>query len=126
VESGEVVLLTNCGNETANHTRGDVKVTFHVAEHAIFKRSGLDIHTEKTITLKEALCGFVFNIEHINGKKFVFNSSSGNIIKDGLIKTIPRLGIRRGENVGNLSIVFHVAYPEKLTEEQVKKIAEIL
>jgi curved DNA-binding protein CbpA len=126
VESGEVVLLTNCGNESANHTRGDVKVTFHVAEHAIFKRSGLDIHTEKTITLKEALCGFVFNIEHINGKKFVFNSSSGNIIRDGLIKTIPKLGIRRGENVGNLSIVFHVAYPEKLSEEQVKKIAEIL
>lgn len=126
VESGEVVLLTNCGNEAANHTRGDVKVTFHVAEHAVFKRSGIDIHTEKTITLKEALCGFVFNIEHINGKKFVFNSSSGNIIRDGLIKTIPKLGIRRGEEVGNLSIVFHVAYPEKLTEEQVKKIAEIL
>jgi hypothetical protein len=126
VESGEVVLLTNCGNESANHTRGDVKVTFHVAEHALFKRSGLDIHTEKTITLKEALCGFVFNIEHVNGKKFVFNSSSGNIIRDGLIKTIPKLGIRRGEEVGNLSIVFHVAYPEKLTEEQVKKIAEVL
>jgi hypothetical protein len=126
VESGEVVLLTNCGNEAANHTRGDVKVTFHVAEHDLFKRSGLDIHTEKTITLKEALCGFVFNIEHINGKKFVFNSSSGNIIRDGLIKTIPKLGIRRGEEVGNLSIVFHVAYPEKLTEEQVKKIAEVL
>ena len=126
VESGEVVLLTNCGNEAANHTRGDVKVTFHVAEHAIFKRSGLDIHTEKTITLKEALCGFVFNIEHVNGKKFVFNSSSGNIIRDGLIKTIPKLGIRRGENVGNLSIVFHVAYPEKLTDEQVKKLLEVL
>jgi DnaJ-class molecular chaperone len=126
VESGEVVLLTNCGNEATNHTRGDVKVTFHVAEHAIFKRSGLDIHTEKTITLKEALCGFVFNIEHVNGKKFVFNSSSGNIIRDGLIKTIPKLGIRGGDNVGNLSIVFHVAYPEKLTDEQVKKLLEVL
>ena len=126
VESGEIVLLTNCGNESANHTRGDVKVTFHVAEHPVFKRSGLDIHTEKTISLKEALCGFVFNIEHINGKKFAFNSSSGNIIRDGLIKTIPKLGIRRGDEVGNLSIVFHVEYPEKLTEEQVKKLAEIL
>jgi hypothetical protein len=126
VESGEVVLLTNCGNQSANHTRGDVKVTFHVAEHPAFKRNGLDIHTEKTITLKEALCGFVFNIEHINGKKFVFNSSSGNIIRDGLIKTIPKLGIRRGEDIGNLSIAFHVAYPEKLSEEQVKKLSEIL
>ena len=126
VESGEVVLLTNCGNEASNHTRGDVKVTFRVAEHPTFKRSGLDIHTEKTISLKEALCGFVFNIEHINGKKFVFNSSPGNVIRDGLIKTIPKLGIRRGEDVGNLSIVFHVAYPDKLSEEQVKKLLEIL
>jgi DnaJ-class molecular chaperone len=126
VESGEVVLLTNCGNESVNHMRGDVKVTFHIAEHAVFKRNGLDIQTEKTITLKEALCGFVFNVEHVNGKKFAFNSSSGNIIRDGLIKTIPRLGIRRGDEVGNLNIVFHVAYPEKLSEEQVKKIAEIL
>ena len=126
VESGEVVLLTNCGNESANNMRGDVKVTFHVAEHDVFKRNGLDIHTEKTISLKEALCGFVFNIEHVNGKKFAFNSSSGNIIRDGLIKTIPRLGIRRGDEVGNLNIVFHVAYPEKLSEEQVKKLSEIL
>ena len=126
MESGEVVLLTNCGNESANHMRGDVKVTFHVAEHGIFKRNGLDIHTEKTISLKEALCGFVFNVEHVNGKKFAFNSSSGNIIRDGLIKTIPKLGIRRGDEIGNLNIVFHVAYPEKLSEEQVKKIAEIL
>lgn len=126
VESGEVVLLTNCGNESANNMRGDVKVTFYVAEHDVFKRNGLDIHTEKTISLKEALCGFVFNIEHVNGKKFAFNSSSGNIIRDGLIKTIPRLGIRRGDEVGNLNIVFHVAYPEKLSEEQVKKLSEIL
>ena len=126
VESGEVVLLTNCGNESANYMRGDVKVTFHVAEHAVFKRNGLDIHTEKTISLKEALCGFVFNIEHVNGKKFAFNSSSGNIIRDGLIKTIPKLGIRRGDEVGNLNIVFHVEYPEKLSEEQVKKLLEIL
>jgi DnaJ-class molecular chaperone len=126
VESGEVVLLTNCGNESANNMRGDVKVTFHVAEHDVFRRNGLDIHTEKTISLKEALCGFVFNIEHVNGKKFAFNSSSGNIIRDGLIKTIPKLGIRRGDEVGSLNIVFHVAYPEKLSEEQVKKISEIL
>lgn len=126
VESGEVILLTNCGNESANHTRGDVKVTLNVLEHPIFKRNGLDIHTDKTITLKEALCGFVFNIEHVNGKKFVFNSSAGNIIRDGLIKTIPRLGIKRGNDVGNLNIIFHVEYPEKLSEEQVKKLEEIL
>ena len=89
VENGEVVLLTNCGNESANNMRGDVKVTFHVAEHDVFKRNGLDIHTEKTISLKEALCGFVFNIEHVNGKKFAFNDkwlSVGGLVQNNTVR----------------------------------------
>jgi len=125
-ENGEVILLSNRGNETNNGTRGDVKVTFTVEEHPIFKRNGLDIVLEKNITLKEALCGFVFDIAHLNGKKFSFNSSSGNIIRDGLVKTIPRLGLKRGNECGNLNVVFRVAYPEKLSDEQIKTLANTL
>ena len=125
-ENGEVILLSNRGNETGDGTRGDVKVTFIVEEHPLFKRNGLDILLEKNITLKEALCGFAFDIAHINGKKFSFNSSSGNIIRDGLIKTIPRLGLHRGSEHGNLNVVFKVTYPEKLSEEQIKRLANTL
>jgi len=125
-ENGEVIILSNRGNETADGTRGDVKVTFIVEEHAIFKRNGLDIVVEKNITLKEALCGFVFDIEHVSGKKFSFNSSSGNIIRDGLIKTIPRLGLQQGNEKGNLNVIFKVTYPDKLSEEQIKILANTL
>lgn len=125
-ESGEVIILSNRGNEGAPECRGDVKVTLTIQEHATFKRNGLDIIMEKKITLKEALCGFAFEIEHLNGKKFAFNSSSGNIIRDGLIKTIPQLGIQRGTERGNLNVAFKVSYPEKLTEAQIKTLAEIL
>ena len=125
-ENGEVIILSNRGNENADGTRGDVKVTFLVDEHPLFKRNGLDILVEKNITLKNALCGFVFDIEHINGKKFSFNSSSGNIIRDGLIKTIPRLGLQRGNEYGNLNVVFRVTYPDKLSEEQIKMLATTL
>jgi hypothetical protein len=125
-ENGEVIILSNRGNENADGTRGDVKVTFLVDEHPLFKRNGLDILVEKNITLKDALCGFVFDIEHINGKKFSFNSSSGNIIRDGLIKTIPRLGLQRGTLNGNLNVVFRVTYPDKLSEEQIKILATTL
>ena len=125
-ENGEVILLSNRGNETGDGTRGDVKVTFIVEEHSVFKRNGLDIVLEKSITLKDALCGFVFDIAHLNGKKFSFNSSSGNIIRDGLIKTIPRLGLHRGNECGNLNVVFKVAYPDKLSEEQIKTLANTL
>jgi hypothetical protein len=125
-ENGEVILLSNHGNEAADGTRGDVKITFFLEEHEMFKRNGLDILVEKKISLKDALCGFVFDIEHVNGKKFSFNSSSGNIIRDGLIKTIPRLGIQRGNECGNLNVVFKVVYPDKLTEEQIKILATTL
>ena len=125
-ENGEVILLSNRGNETGDGTRGDVKVTFIVEEHPVFKRNGLDILLEKSITLKEALCGFVFDIAHLNGKKFSFNSSAGNIIRDGLIKTIPRLGLHRGNECGNLNVVFKVTYPDKLSEEQIKTLANTL
>jgi curved DNA-binding protein CbpA len=125
-ENGEVIILSNRGNETSDGTRGDVKVTFIVEEHSVFKRNGLDILIEKSITLKEALCGFVFDIAHVNGKKFSFNSSSGNIIRDGLVKTIPRLGLHRGNECGNLNVVFRVAYPDKLSEEQIKTLANTL
>ena len=125
-ENGEVILLSNRGNEIGDGTRGDVKVTFIVEEHSLFKRNGLDIVLEQSITLKEALCGFVFDIAHLNGKKFSFNSSSGNIIKDGLIKTIPRLGLHRGSDCGNLNVVFRVTYPDKLSEEQIKTLSDTL
>ena len=125
-ENGEVIILSNRGNDMGGGARGDVKVTFIVEEHPLFKRNGLDILVEKNITLKDALCGFVFDIEHVNGKKFSFNSSSGNIIRDGLIKTIPRLGLQRGNDIGNLNVVFRVTYPEKLSEEQIKILATTL
>ena len=125
-ETGEVIILSNRGNENSNGSRGDVKVTIIVEEHEIFKRSGLDIVIEKKISLKDALCGFVFDIEHISGKKFSFNSSPGNIIKDGLIKTIPRLGLQKGNDSGNLNVVFRVIYPDKLSEEQIKILGNTL
>lgn len=125
-ETGEVILLSNRGNENANGIRGDVKVTIIVEEHELFKRTGLDILIEKKISLKDALCGFVFDIEHVNGKKFSFNSSPGNIIKDGLIKTIPRLGLQKGNDSGNLNVIFRVIYPDKLSEEQIKILGDTL
>jgi DnaJ-class molecular chaperone len=125
-ENGEMVILSNRGNEAGDRSRGDVKITFIVQEHPKFKRNGMDIILEKELKLKEALCGFVFDIEHVNGKKFAFNSSAGNIIRDGLIKTIPKLGIQRGEERGNLNVVFKVLYPEKLTEAQIKILSDTL
>ena len=36
------------------------------------------------------------------------------------------MGLKRGEHIGNMVILFHVEFPEKLTEEQISKLADIL
>ena len=87
---------------------------------------GMEHHPMNGFVNLGGLGGFVFEIEHLNGKKFAFNSSAGNIIRDGLVKTIPKLGIQRGTERGNLNVAFKVVYPEKLTETQIKTLAETL
>ena len=36
------------------------------------------------------------------------------------------MGLKRGEHQGNMIIHFHVTFPEKLTDEQIAKLMEIL
>jgi DnaJ-class molecular chaperone len=92
----------------------------------MFTRSGLDLVLEKTITLKDSLCGFSFEVTYINGKSYTLNNNPGNIISSGFRKVIPNLGLERDQHKGNMVVVFNVQFPEKLTEEQIKVLRETL
>ena len=87
----------------------------------------------KTITLKEALCGFSFDMKYIDGREFKLNNGNGNIIHNNYNKVIQHMGMKRAvnpqmpqEHTGNLIINFTVTFPEKLTEEQIKSLSQIL
>ena len=92
----------------------------------LFKRAGLDLILEKNITLKEALCGFSFEIKYLNDKSYTLNNNKGNIIPPEYKKIYPNMGLTRGEHKGNMIIQFHIKFPEKLSEEQIDKLFEIL
>ena len=89
-------------------------------------RKGMDLYFEKNITLKEALCGFSFDIEHINGKTYTINNNTGKIITPQFQKVVPGMGMQRGDEGGNLVINFKIKFPENLTDEQRTKLGEIL
>ena len=68
-----------------------------------------------------------FTIKHINGKSFNLQHKDGTIIQNNTIKTIPNLGmIGKNKQVGNLTIIFKVAYPDKLTPEQIEILSTSL
>ena len=73
---------------------------------------------------KEALCGFVFSIEHISGKTFTFKNNK--IIKPGFKTTIQKLGFKRENMIGNLEIIFNVIFPSELSNDKIYQLNNIL
>jgi len=120
------LLLEGEGN-CINEIKGDIKISFKIEDHPIFKRREADLIHKKKISLKEALCGFSFELQHLNGKMlFLNNKSNRTIITPDTKKTIPNLGIEYEGKTGNLIIEFIIDFPMNLSEEQVNVISSVL
>ena len=119
IDEGEIIVLKNKGNTINDELKGDVKVVIKVDNNTDFQRSGLDLLLAKTISMKEALCGFTFELKYITGRTYTINNNAGNIIPNGYQKIIPSMGFSRDGHTGNLIITFDVKFPEKLSEETI-------
>lgn len=127
IDEKEMVILRNQGHQISESIKGDVKVNIKIKNDTPFKREGLDLIYNKTITLKEALCGFSFDLKHINKKVFTFNNQvNATIIKPGQTKVIPNMGMIREKHIGNLIVKFELLFPDTITDEDTEKLKEIL
>jgi len=126
IDDGEMIVLNDKGNVINQSAKGDIKLTIKITNETEFKRAGLDLILEKNITLKEALCGFSFEINYINGKSYTLNNNKANIIPPGYKKIYPNMGLTRGEHKGSMIIHFNLQFPEKLTDEQITSLEAIL
>jgi DnaJ-class molecular chaperone len=126
IDDNEMIILRDKGHVINENVKGDVKVFVKIVNETEFKRYGLDLILEKNITLKEALCGFTFEIKYINGKSYTLNNNKGNIIPPEYKKVYPNMGLTRGEHKGNMIIHFHIDFPQNLSDEQIAKISEAL
>eukprot|EP01016_Furgasonia_blochmanni_P001467 TRINITY_DN1056_c0_g1_i5.p1 TRINITY_DN1056_c0_g1~~TRINITY_DN1056_c0_g1_i5.p1 ORF type:complete len:441 (+),score=87.85 TRINITY_DN1056_c0_g1_i5:547-1869(+) len=110
---------------------GDLVVRVKVKQHRNFIRKGADLFYKKEITLLEALTGFHFDIEHLDKKILTVSTYPGDVISDGLIKTIKRKGLpfyRDAMSHGNLYVQFSVKFPKRseLKKEQLDALKQIL
>ena len=126
IDDNEIIVIEDKGNVYGNKVKGEIKIFITIKRNSQFDREGLDLIYHKYITFKESFCGVKFQIEHLNEQTFKINGTPGQIIRDNQKKIIKNLGFIRNEHKGNLIIQFHVSYPDKLTEEQLKTFQEIL
>ena len=126
IDDNEIIILKNKGNVLTDECRGDVKLFIKVENNTEFERHGLDLLINKTISLKEALCGFSFELKYINGKTYTLNNSLGNIIPPNYKKVILNMGLTREGRIGNLIIHFTVEFPEKMEVSKLEELYNIL
>ena len=126
IDSNEIIVVPNKGHGSIHGLVGDVRVSISIDNTSKMIRNGLDLIYSHTISLKEALCGFTFDMEYLQGRIIKINNSSGSIISPNYKKTVPKMGFKRGTNQGNLIIEFDIVFPASLTEEQILLLATTL
>ncbi len=126
IENGQVIKLKGYGAPGVNGgPAGDLYITFAIAPHPRFKRTGNDLYTTATIDLYTALLGGETTVDTIDGKvKLKVNpetQSNTTIRLKG--KGIP-VYKKEGE-AGDLYITYEVKLPTNLTEQQKALFTEL-
>jgi len=125
VDNNEIILIKEKGNITFDDTKGDIKVFITINNNTPIQRQGLNLILNKTITLKEALCGFSFDLKFITGKIFKINNTT-DIIQPNYKKVIKNMGMKRGNKEGDFIIIFNIQFPAKLDKEIIDKLKDLL
>jgi molecular chaperone DnaJ len=127
IPNGHKVGIPGKGNIVPNSggRRGTLHLEISIEPHPTFGRDGdTDLVVEHRVSLKDALCGFTFELTHLNGRSYKFNCKPCSITGSmNETKVMPGLGYSDG---GALKIRFSVVLPTSLTEEQIAALSSIL
>lgn len=112
------VVFEGKGNFRKGCLPGDMVIVILEQPHPVFKRKGNDLLIMKELSLKEALCGTTFQLQHLDGTNM--DLSTTGVTKPGMILTVPDLGMPKLDTLehGHLFVKFNVRFPEFLTDIQ--------
>lgn len=126
MQDGQEVVFYEEGEPEIDGEPGDLRFRIRTAPHDRFVREGNDLHTTVTITLVQALVGFEKKLKHLD--EHLVDISTKGITKPKEVRKYKGEGmpLHLSTKKGNLYVTFEVLFPTSLTEEQKRKIKEIL
>jgi len=80
IPDGYKLVYPGKGHEHPFKETGDIIVLLNVAEHPTIQRRGADLFIQHEISLHEALCGFKFDFEHLDGRKLLIKTKPEEIV----------------------------------------------
>jgi DnaJ family protein B protein 4 len=126
IDNNEVITIERKGNVGADFEVGDLRVVVQISNPTKLVRHGLDLVYTHPLTLKEALCGFSFELEYLHGKILKIANQEPNIVSPNFKKRIEGMGMKRDKRQGSLIIAFSVAFPTSLSSDQIELLKAAL
>jgi DnaJ-class molecular chaperone len=117
---GTRVTIGSMGHEVDGRF-GDVCVTINIRKHGIFTQKGSDLHMTETIDLVQAICGYTFQVHHLNGTQTDIQSPV--CIQPGSIQIIPGLGMTP---TNSLHVLFRVVLPTHFDTRHKDRLVDLL
>mmetsp|Transcript_12375 Transcript_12375/g.18232 ORF Transcript_12375/g.18232 Transcript_12375/m.18232 type:complete len:433 (-) Transcript_12375:502-1800(-) len=127
MRNNQKVTFHGESDEAPGQIPGDIIFVIQEKDHPTFKRKGSDLLMTKHISLVEALCGYTFTFDHLDGRSIKVSPPAGQVTKPDSLQMIPHEGMPHHGNPfvkGRLFILFKVDFPDNgsLTDSQIMSL----
>ncbi len=126
IENGQTIKIAGHGGEGINGgPNGDLYITFSIADHPKFRRSGNDLYAAVDLDLFTAVLGGEIILDTLNGKvklKVLPETQNGSKIK---LKGKGFPVYKKDGQFGDLYVTYNIKIPTNLTEKQKELFTEL-
>ena len=124
-KTGTKITFEGEGDKKPGEPAQDVQFVVKVEPHRVFTREGDNLICQETISLRDALCGYSFNKQGLNGQNI--HVDFNDVIQPNSEKRLSGYGMHRkdGGN-GDLIIRFKVVFPTHMTAEQKAQVRRFM
>jgi DnaJ family protein A protein 2 len=136
---GDVIKLAEMADEAPNSIPGDILFVISQKKHPIFKRKKSDLIIKKDISLVQALNGYEFILETLDGRFIKIKTPDNYIIKPPIVDVtdngcsiLPHIMVVENEGMpkpntgglekGNLFVLFNILFPNNVNNNILSSI----
>lgn len=120
IDHATKICLRNTGEyDIDTQTKRDVVISFHIKPNSSLTVSNYDLMVDVNISIAEALTGYTLLFTHPNQQSYFWKFT--NIIKDGDMKYVDKLGLYNSTSKtnGKLIFKFNYIYPKSLLTAEI-------
>jgi DnaJ-class molecular chaperone len=123
-KTGTKVTFEGEGDKESGNPPQDIQFVVRVVPHSVFQREKENLVCEKTITLRDSLCGYQLSIKGLDGEEL--RKQFDDVIEPGREYRFPGSGMHTKDGRrGDVIVRFKVKFPTRLNSETKTQIRRI-